>query len=110
MKDGVNMNGERRHPSFLGDGVQSARDGSSSRVNNNIQTAKLFYHLIYTIAAPCWIAEISFQITNCAVAFDRREVFRLLVGTPSRRRYDLSASASQGESCSRTDAAVAASD
>jgi len=104
------MNSERFHLSFFGDSVQSARNGSSGRVNNNVQTAKLSYHHVYTISARCWIAEIGLQETNCAVAFDGREVFRLLIGTPSRRRYNLGASARQGDSCSRTNATVTACD
>src|SRR5947207_13796049 len=110
MKDGVNMNSEPFHPSFFVDSVQSARNGSSGRVNNNVYLDNPSSHLIYTISARCWIAEIGLQETNCAVAFDGREVFRLLIGTPSRRRYNLGASARQGDSCSRTNATVTACD
>jgi hypothetical protein len=60
MKDSVNVYCECMHPICIGDCIEPARDGSSCRMNKDIETTKLLDDLIDAIATNIWIAHITF--------------------------------------------------
>jgi hypothetical protein len=106
VKDGVHVNGKGVHPALIRDRIKPARDGSSRRVHQNIEAAKVFDYPLDTLAAICGVGYVAFQEPGrCAVTLDGREktVWRL-DGLSGNAGY-VSAFSCQGESSGGPDTA-----
>ena len=74
MKDGVHVHRKGVHPTLFSDCVETAGDGSSGRMHENIEAAKVFDYLANAAAAGGGIGDVGFErADHCAMSLDSGE-------------------------------------